>query len=82
MIAQRKQWSGEQTLPGKNGEIQLTDALKVLNSHRKMYAHLFSGRRYDIGNKLDWLKANIDLGIKDKELGTEITAFIQELCTK
>jgi len=71
-----------QTSPGKNNEIQLTDALKILNSHQKVYAHLFSGRRYDIGNKLDWLKANIELGSKDKELGTDITAFIQDLCRK
>lgn len=69
----------KQTTPGKNGEIQLTDAMKVLNAQKKMYAHLFSGRRYDIGNKLDWLKANIELGIKDKELGKDIAAFIQEL---
>ncbi len=47
-----------------------------------MYAHLFSGKRYDIGNKLDWLKANIELGMKDKELGKDITRFIQSKCRK
>ena len=71
-----------QTSPGKNGEIQLTDALKILNSHQKMYAHLFSGRRYDIGNKLDWLKANIELGIQDDELGEDIDNFIRTLIGK
>lgn len=71
-----------QTSPGKNGEIQLTDALKILNSHQKMYAHLFSGRRYDIGNKLDWLKANIELGIQDSELGEDIDNFIRTLIGK
>jgi UTP--glucose-1-phosphate uridylyltransferase len=71
-----------QTSPGKNGEIQLTDALNILNCRQKMYAHLFSGRRYDIGNKLDWLKANIELGMKDKELGKDITGFIQSKCRK
>lgn len=71
-----------QTSPGKNGEIQLTDALNILNCRQKMYAHLFSGRRYDIGNKLDWLKANIELGMKDKELGKDITGFIQTICRK
>jgi UTP--glucose-1-phosphate uridylyltransferase len=71
-----------QTSPGRNGEIQLTDALNILNCQQKMYAHLFSGRRYDIGNKLDWLKANIELGIQDKELGKDITGFIQSICRK
>lgn len=72
----------KQTSPGRNGEIQLTDALKILNCRQKMYAHLFSGRRYDIGNKLDWLKANIELGMQDKELGKDITGFIQSICGK
>jgi UTP--glucose-1-phosphate uridylyltransferase len=72
----------KRTSPGKNGEIQLTDAMMILNSQEKMYAHLFSGRRYDIGNKLDWLKANIELGMKDKELGMDISAFIHNLCEK
>lgn len=68
------------TSPGRNDEIQLTDALNILNREQKMYAHLFSGRRYDIGNKPDWLKANIELGMQDEELGKEITGFIQSLC--
>jgi len=72
----------KQTSPGKNGEIQLTDALNILNCRQKMYAHLFSGRRYDIGNKLDWLKANIELGIQDEELGKDITDFIKHFCRK
>ena len=71
-----------QTSPGRNDEIQLTDALNILNREQKMYAHLFSGRRYDIGNKPDWIKANIELGMQDKELGKDITAFIQSICRK
>jgi UTP--glucose-1-phosphate uridylyltransferase len=71
-----------QTPSGRNDEIQLTDALNILNREQKMYAHLFSGRRYDIGNKPDWLKANIELGMQDKELGEEITGFIQSLCRR
>jgi len=72
----------KQTSPGKNGEIQLTDAMKLLSSRQKMYAHLFSGKRYDIGNKLDWLKANIELGMQDKELGKDISDFIQNIGRK
>jgi UTP--glucose-1-phosphate uridylyltransferase len=69
-----------QTSPGRNDEIQLTDALNILKCRQKMYAHLFSGRRYDIGNKLDWLKANIELSMQDNELGKDITGFIQSIC--
>ena len=65
--------------PGKDGEIQLTDAMRMLNKREKMYAYLFRGKRYDIGNKLDWLKANIELALKDDELGKEIRDFIKSL---
>jgi len=44
-----------------------------------MYAYLFKGRRYDIGNKIDWLKANIELALKDEELSEEIRGFIRSL---
>ena len=71
-----------QTSPGKNNEIQLTDSMKILNFRKKIYAHLFRGRRYDIGNKLDWLKANIELGIQDGELGEDIDTFIRTLIRK
>lgn len=70
----------KQTIPNK-GEIQLTDALKIVNSYpgQKMYAHLYCGRRFDIGNKLDWLKANIELSLLDKEFGEDIDTFIKSL---
>ena len=68
------------TEPGKNGEIQLTDALKHLKKEEPLYAHLYRGKRYDIGNKTDWLKANIDLGMKDPIVGKEIQAACREWC--
>jgi len=64
------------TGPGKGGEIQLTDAMRILNRREKMYAYLYRGKRYDIGNKLDWLKANIEMALEDKEIGAEIRKFI------
>lgn len=67
------------TKPGKNNEIQLTDALRILVTRQEIYAHLYEGRRFDIGNKTDWLKANIELGLKDAELGDEIREFIKGL---
>jgi len=66
-----------ETKPGKGNEIQLTDAMKILNTRERMYAYLFRGKRYDIGNKVDWLKANIELALEDKELGEKIREFIR-----
>jgi len=70
----------EQTIPGKGGEIQLTDALKILTQKENLYAHLYRGKRYDIGNKTDWLKANIELGMNDKEMGSEILDTCKKWC--
>jgi UTP--glucose-1-phosphate uridylyltransferase len=68
-----------ETTPDKNGEIQLTDAMKILNQREGLYAHSYQGRRYDIGNKLDWLKSNIELGLKDPEFGNDISEFIRRI---
>ncbi len=68
-----------ETKPGKSNEIQLTDALRILNTREKMYAYLFKGKRYDIGNKLDWLKANIEMALEDEEVGKEIREFIKSM---
>ena len=46
-----------------------------------MYACVYSGRRYDIGTKLDWLKANIELSLKDEEFGDELKKFLTGLLT-
>ena len=70
----------EETKPGKGGEIQLTDGLRILKDRENLYAHLYRGRRYDIGNKTDWLKANIELGMKDPVIGAEIEKSCMELC--
>ncbi|WP_461207742.1 UTP--glucose-1-phosphate uridylyltransferase GalU [Clostridium sp. DL1XJH146] len=58
----------EHTTPGKGGEIQLTDALKTLMTKEKMYAYNFEGKRYDAGNKLEFLKATVELALKKDEL--------------
>lgn len=61
---------------GKNDEIQLTDAMKLLLEIQPMYGFLFEGRRYDAGNKLDFLKTNIEFALKDPELCEPITAWL------
>lgn len=72
----------KRTAPGRGGEIQLTDALQELAARREdcggVIAVLFRGRRYDTGNKLDYLKANIELAVAHPEIGEQVTEWIQE----
>ncbi|NMM65078.1 UTP--glucose-1-phosphate uridylyltransferase GalU [Clostridium sp. P21] len=58
----------DNTTPGKGGEIQLTDALKVLMSNEAMYAYNFEGRRYDVGDKMGFLQATVEFALKREEL--------------
>jgi UTP--glucose-1-phosphate uridylyltransferase len=62
--------------PGVGGEIQLTDALKLLGEKQDLYAYEFVGRRYDIGNKLDWLKSSIELALENPEVGGELRDYL------
>jgi len=64
----------EQTPPGKGNEIQLTDALRL--TKEKIYAYVYRGRRYDIGNKLDWLKSNIELSLADERFNKDLKNFL------
>ena len=65
------------TKPGKNGEIQLTDAMeRMLEDNHDMYALNFHGTRYDIGNKLDFLKTNVVFGLEREDLGADFRDFI------
>jgi len=67
----------ERTLPGKGNEIQLTDALRIV--HEKRYGYVYRGRRYDIGDKLDWLKSNIELSLADERFNNELDFFLRSL---
>ena len=64
----------EQTSQGKGDEIQLTDALRL--EGEKVYAYVYRGRRYDIGNKLDWIKSNIELFLRDNRFNNELENFL------
>jgi UTP--glucose-1-phosphate uridylyltransferase len=68
----------ERTVPGKNGEIQLTDAIQLMLKDSAVYGFQFEGRRHDIGNKLDFLKANVLYGLAQEEFGAEFARFIRE----
>jgi UTP--glucose-1-phosphate uridylyltransferase len=69
----------EKTNPGKNNEIQLTDAMSILLQREAIYASLIQGTRYDIGSKLDYLKAIVHFGIKRKEFEDEFKGFLKDL---
>ena len=62
---------------GKGGEIQLTDALQTLATKEAIYAYNFEGRRYDVGDKLGFLKATVDFALKRPELRDEFLKFIK-----
>ncbi len=66
----------ENTPRGKNDEIQLTDAMAAMLADRAMYGLRFHGTRYDIGNKLDFLKTNVIFGLDRDDLGGEFKEFI------
>ena len=70
----------ERAKPSPDGEIRLIDAFRALKGKRSMYAYEFQGRRYDCGNKLQFLIAAVDYGLKHKELNGngEFTAFLKE----
>jgi UTP--glucose-1-phosphate uridylyltransferase len=69
----------ETTPPGKGGEIQLTDALHGLLKYEKMFAYEIEGIRHDAGTPLGWLKANIALGLKNKNIGPELKKYLKTL---
>ena len=68
-----------ETAPGKGGEIQLTDAINLLAQEQAVYAWIFEGGRFDVGNKLDYLKATIEIAIDREDLGEEFRAFLVDV---
>ncbi|WP_026761149.1 UTP--glucose-1-phosphate uridylyltransferase GalU [Selenomonas ruminantium] len=72
----------EKTQPGKGGEIQLTDALKVLARQDAVYAYDFEGQRYDVGDKLGFLKATVEFALRREDLGASFQSYLKELIGK
>jgi UTP--glucose-1-phosphate uridylyltransferase len=64
------------TAPGKNGEIQLTDALRELAKKAPMFAHEVKGQRHDAGDKLGFLIATVEFAIKNATLGAEFSDYL------
>ncbi|MBE6885301.1 MAG: UTP--glucose-1-phosphate uridylyltransferase GalU [Ruminococcaceae bacterium] len=65
--------------PGAGGEIQLTDAMKILAKRDGMVGVEFSGERYDMGNKLGILKAIVQVGLKHPEVGNEFAEYLKSI---
>lgn len=65
--------------PGKGGEIQLTDALQTMASREAVYAYCFEGKRYDVGDKLGFLKANVEYALRRPDLAAPFRQFLKEV---
>ena len=68
-----------ETKPDAGGEIQLTDALRLLAGEQAVYAFRFEGERYDIGKKLDYLRATVEMAVERGDLGPGFRAFLSDL---
>ena len=67
----------ENNKPRKGGEIQLTDALKTLVENEAMYAYNFNGRRYDVGDKLGFLQATVEMALKREGLRDDFIKYLE-----
>jgi len=69
----------EKTPLGAGGELQLTDGIKGLLAHEKVYGYSFEGTRYDAGDKLGMLKATVEFGLKHPELGASFSQYLKSM---
>ncbi|HKV28092.1 MAG TPA: UTP--glucose-1-phosphate uridylyltransferase GalU [Candidatus Acidoferrales bacterium] len=69
----------EKTRPGRGGEIQLTDALRTLAREEGLWALVTEGKTYDAGDKLGFLKATVEFGLKNAEFGDEFRAYLKSI---
>ncbi|MBN2557792.1 MAG: UTP--glucose-1-phosphate uridylyltransferase GalU [Clostridia bacterium] len=67
------------TLPGKNNEIQLTDALAILLGRQDIYAYEYTGKRYDVGQKLGFLQATVEMALKQDGLKDDFKEYLKNL---
>jgi UTP--glucose-1-phosphate uridylyltransferase len=68
-----------ETQAGSLGEIQLTDGIRRLMESEPVYAYRFEGRRYDAGDKLGFLKATVELALKNEDLGPDFSRYLDSL---
>lgn len=65
--------------PGAGGEIQLTDAINLLNEKKEVLAYEFEGKRYDLGDKLGFVKATIDFALQREDIQDDVLSYIESL---
>ena len=67
----------KRTGKGVGGEIQLTDAIRLLTELQKVYAYPFEGKRYDTGDKIGYMKTIIDFALRDEEIGEPVLDYLK-----
>ncbi|MEH7385784.1 UTP--glucose-1-phosphate uridylyltransferase GalU [Bacillus sp. JJ1521] len=72
----------EQQELGAGGEIQLTDAIQKLNEIQRVFAYDFEGDRYDVGEKIGFIKTTIEFALKHQDLRKETLEFMEQLLNK
>ena len=68
----------ETTERGKGNEVQLTDALRLLLRHENIIASIIEGKRYDIGNKLDFVKTTVEFALRRREFSAKFEEFLRK----
>jgi len=69
----------EKTSPGLHDELQLTDAMRILLERENIHSYTIEGKRYDIGNKMDYLKTMVEFGLSRKEFSEPFLEFLKEI---
>ncbi|UFT98856.1 UTP--glucose-1-phosphate uridylyltransferase GalU [Radiobacillus kanasensis] len=72
----------DKTIPDERGEIQLADALNEIALQGKLHAYEYIGRRYDVGDKIGFLKANLEFALQREEMNTEFFDYLKNLMNK
>lgn len=72
----------DNTPPGRGNEIQLTDAISLLTDKQSVYAYVFETGRFDVGNKLDYLRATVELALERPELGEDFRKILFEIADR
>jgi UTP--glucose-1-phosphate uridylyltransferase len=72
----------ERTEPGRGNEVQLTDAIRLMNRTTETFAYRFEGRRYDIGDMMGWLKTMFELGLKHPRYSSELRELVSSIISE
>lgn len=72
----------DKQLIGAGGEIQLTDAIQMLNEEQQVYAYDFEGKRYDVGEIMGFVKTTVEFALKDERIKDEFKTYLNEIIKK